>query len=347
MGSICCNEKSITINDKNGINRNIKGSENWSQSNIIINNNINGNINENNIFTTSNIARNNMNDNISDNNNNKIDNDNNNSNNKKNDENNIVNNNNKNDNNNNNQDYIKQIKVNPYGNELSIDKMKIITNQMEKKVCKIKCRNGSTGTGFFCKIPYPNFYNLLPVLITNNHVLNEEDLKINNIIVLSINNDQFTYKILIDNSRKIYTNENLFDITIIEIKENDGINLNYFLELDDEDEMNEGIKDVNKIYKDKNVYIIHYPGGDTVKCDQGIIQAIEENNYTILHKCNTDSGSSGCPILNLTNYKVIGFHKGASKTKLKSNFGTLIKEPLKIFNEKTIKKKKKKRMLMN
>lgn len=96
--------------------------------------------------------------------------------------------------------------------------------------------NGS-GTGFFCKIPFPNFYNLLPVLITNNHILNKEDLKINNQILLSINNDLFTYKIYIDNSRKIYTEKDLYDITLIEIKESDGINLNCFLEIDNEDEL--------------------------------------------------------------------------------------------------------------
>ena len=34
-------------------------------------------------------------------------------------------------------------------------------------------KDGSKGTGFFCKIPFPNNNHLLPVLITNNHVMNE------------------------------------------------------------------------------------------------------------------------------------------------------------------------------
>ena len=202
---------------------------------------------------------------------------------------------------------------------------------MEKSVCKIKCNEGS-GTGFFCKIPFPNFYNLLPVLITNNHILNEEALKINNQIVLSINNDLFTYKIYIDNSRKIYTEKDLYDITLIEIKESDGINLNCFLEIDNEDEAFDNETDVKKIYRNKYVYVIHYPNGDKVKYNQGTILGIEENNYTIQHKCNTKTGSSGCPIINLSNFKVIGIHKGTRKIS-KCNFGTLLREPLNLFKK--------------
>ena len=56
----------------------------------------------------------------------------------------------------------------------SIEITKKIVNQMEKCVCKIY-NNGSTGTGFFTKIPYKNEY--IKVLITNNHVLNENEIK--------------------------------------------------------------------------------------------------------------------------------------------------------------------------
>ena len=36
-------------------------------------------------------------------------------------------------------------------------------------------------------------------------------------------------------------------------------------------------------------------------------------NCIIKHTCNTKPGSSGSPILNLENNKVIGLHKAASK----------------------------------
>ena len=87
-----------------------------------------------------------------------------------------------------------------------------IIYQMNNCVCKIY--NKGEGTGFFTKIPYKS--KLLSVLITNNHVINQEDIKNNKIISLYINNDKKMKTIKIDNNRLRYTNEKL-DITIIEI----------------------------------------------------------------------------------------------------------------------------------
>ena len=105
---------------------------------------------------------------------------------------------------------------------VSIEGTKKILFQMENCICKIYLKNGEKGTGFFCKIPFNN--NILPVLITNNHILNENDIKDNNIIEISINNNEIK-EIKIDNLRKKYTNSDKnIDITIIEIRPNkDGI----------------------------------------------------------------------------------------------------------------------------
>ncbi len=46
---------------------------------------------------------------------------------------------------------------------------------MEMSICKIKIGK-EQGTGFFCKIPFPDKNNLLKVLITNNHVIGEDIL---------------------------------------------------------------------------------------------------------------------------------------------------------------------------
>ena len=46
---------------------------------------------------------------------------------------------------------------------------------MEKYICKIKA-NKKQGTGFFTKLPFPNEKNMLPVLITNNHIIGNEFL---------------------------------------------------------------------------------------------------------------------------------------------------------------------------
>ena len=98
--------------------------------------------------------------------------------------------------------------------------MAILLDLIKNQVCKITCKDGSHGTGFFCNIS--NDWNILKVLITNYHVLNENDIKPGQIIKFSMNNDCKDYKILIDKERKAYTDKD-YDVTIIEIKKDDKI----------------------------------------------------------------------------------------------------------------------------
>jgi hypothetical protein len=49
---------------------------------------------------------------------------------------------------------------------------------MENCICKIYKNGGGKGTGFFCNIKYNN-YNI-PVMMTNNHVIDEKYIKENN-----------------------------------------------------------------------------------------------------------------------------------------------------------------------
>ena len=60
-----------------------------------------------------------------------------------------------------------------YPNIMSYECTTKIKEQMEKNICKINIGK-SQGTGFFCKIPFPDLNNMLPVFITNNHIINEE-----------------------------------------------------------------------------------------------------------------------------------------------------------------------------
>ena len=53
----------------------------------------------------------------------------------------------------------------------------------------------------------------------------------------------------------------------------------------------------------------------------------------ISHKCNTEKGSSGGPILNLSTNKVIGIHKAFINSK-QFNIGTLLKYPLNLLKKK-------------
>ena len=81
------------------------------------------------------------------------------------------NNNNNNINNNYKKDNVPAGCVEPISREAN----RIIDNKLESYICKIQTSK-CLGTGFLCKIPYPNEFNLLPVLITNHHVLNRDEI---------------------------------------------------------------------------------------------------------------------------------------------------------------------------
>jgi len=192
---------------------------------------------------------------------------------------------------------------------------------MENNICKIYKFDGGKGSGFFCNIISGK--EIIPVLMTNNHLIDEKYLNENNEIQLSLNDDNEIKKIEINGKKKIYTNKE-YDITIIEIKpEKDKIN--NLMEIDEKIYKN----DSNIIYKNKSVYIIHYPLSDKVAVSYGIINNIEV--YNINHFCCTESGSSGSPIIDLSNHKIIGIHKGGSN---KKNKGIFLKYPINEFINK-------------
>ena len=200
---------------------------------------------------------------------------------------------------------------------------KIILSQLEKCTCKIIKDIGNNGTGFFCKIPYPDQFNLLPALITNNHVLNENNLQKYCNIRFTINDDNIEKNILIDDSRLVFTDKEI-DITIIEIKLFDKIV--HFLEID-EDILTEEEND-NNSYKEEQIYILQYPKGEKASYSVGRVKSILD--FNIEYYCYTDFGSSGSPILLLSKFKVIAVHK--KKTPFKYNQGTLIKVAIDKFN---------------
>ena len=81
----------------------------------------------------------------------------------------------------------------------------------ESAICRIKFNN-LIGTGFFCEIDDNNIP-FKKALFTNNHVLNKQNIQINNIISFEI--CKKLYNILITENRKVFTNEEL-DYTCIE-----------------------------------------------------------------------------------------------------------------------------------
>jgi ubiquitin-conjugating enzyme E2 D/E len=220
-------------------------------------------------------------------------------------------------------------KLNGYPEYIDLAKTEKIVDQMKKYVCKICYKDEIKGTGSFCKIPFPNKENLLPVLISSNHAINESILNDDkNIIVLSFNDEKETKEIELNN-RITFTNKQ-YDITFIEIKNNDGIN--NFFELEE---------DKNKtLYVGETIYMLHYPNSINVSVSYGVIKEIEDNKYNFGHLCSTEKGSSGGPILNLANSKLLGIHKGTDNDD-NSNLGLFLNEPINAFLKKHSEKEQK------
>lgn len=221
---------------------------------------------------------------------------------------------------------------------------KKIIKQMENNVCNIRVGNDQT-TGFFCKIPFPDLNNMLPVLISvdfffRNDLLYKDHQKIS----LELNNKN---NIILDLNDRIKYSNREFKTVIIEIKENDGIK--DFLEFDDfilKDILD--IENLNETFINTTLYTIQYGEGG-LSTSYGILDKIDEFvQYEYYHKCSTKNGASGSPMLNLKN-KVLGMHtQGDSRNRF--NIGTFLNHPIKEFininakqnNEKLLKEFNKK-----
>jgi len=223
---------------------------------------------------------------------------------------------------------IKESTFKGYPKVISYDNAQVILEQMEKYICKITIGD-EVATGFFCKIPILNKEDMLTVFMTNNHVIKKEILENNyKNIFLDTKEGKYIENLDLDNRLK-YTNEK-YDITIIEIKESDGIE--NFLELDDiitDDIIKNNNK--NREYRKETIYIIQYPDGE-LSVSFGIIDCIDEKDiYNFKYKNSTEKGSSGSPILNLKTKKIIGIHKEVPNKNIKFNRGTFLNEPIKEF----------------
>ena len=215
-----------------------------------------------------------------------------------------------------------------YPKYISLDCTEKIMDQMKSKVCKLKLNNGNKGSGFFCKIPFQN--KMIPVLITNNHIIDEKELNNENqkIYFSTYNNKELNQKnpeyIELKNRMKYTSVE--YDITIIEVKESD--NIKDFLDLE--------LEKNNVHYNKETIYILHYPNDENISVSYGIINNIrEDKKYEFIHFCNTEKSSSGSPILDLSNNKIIGIHKG---TKNNHNLGSFINYPILEFINLNLKK---------
>ena len=170
---------------------------------------------------------------------------------------------------------------------------------------------------------------MLPVFITNNHILGKELLYKKDAKIKIDIKEEIEIKEIELNNRMKYTNEE-YDTTIIEIKEED--NIKNYLKLDDII-INDIINNINKNkeYINKTIYIIQYPENE-LSVSYGILEQIyEDKKYNFNHKCSTRGGSSRSPILNINN-KLIGIHKeGYKYMQNNNNKGAFLNYPIKEF----------------
>lgn len=223
---------------------------------------------------------------------------------------------------------INEVELKDYPKPIFCEQTKIILRQMKTCICKINI-NGNRGSGFFTKISIND--KMVPVFITNYHIINKDYLH---------NKDEIEV-IIYDELKKIYIKNKAFysnqeyDVTIIEVDEEKEKISNY-LELD------ENIFNENRIneYIGNTIYILQYPSyhdEQKLGVSYGIIKnRFEDKEYNFIHYCSTEYGSSGSPILNINNNKIIGIHKQRSAN---YNIGSFLYYSLKEFKDLYEKKK--------
>ena len=193
-------------------------------------------------------------------------------------------------------------------NSISISKeqRKLIYDKVIKSICKIMIDNAQKGFGFFCHIQNRKRArqneDLIYMLITNESTLSLEYIKSKPNINLLLNEDKLNKQIALNDSRVYYTNESM-NLTFIEINPDlDEIDKNYFFGLDD----NIYEKDLNSIYKNKNIYIIERPH---FQSDYIYISSIDEiDDKFLVFKAQTGFKCFCTPIFNLDNNKIIGIN---------------------------------------
>jgi len=188
-------------------------------------------------------------------------------------------------------------------------------NKLSKSICKITFINNDDqkcyGTGFFM------IYKSLKCLISVYHVINE-NIKNKSIEIEIFNNEKFNLEL---KSRFIKFFKQPKDISIVEIKDSDGIKDIEYLNYDKNN------KKGYSQYKGMEVLSLGYPNGEDLSNGSGKILNI--NGFEFEHDISTEQSSSGSPIILFNLEKVIGIHKYGDLEK-RVNVGTFIGE---IFDE--------------
>ena len=200
-----------------------------------------------------------------------------------------------------------------------------LDKSFEKIIFTVK-NNGKKGTGFFCKIKNPNSSDSLPVLITSSQFYNKEDFYTKKKIELIIKNSKYT--LYVDDSRKSYINDDKYNISLLEIKKEDYLDIDSFLEIESDESF-----DSNNLYQNESLGLVSYNKKEkNYNAIKFKIKTINENQYAFKFESNLNEELIGSPIINITNNKILGIYKNYDK-KINLNNGILLKIPINEFFE--------------
>ena len=132
----------------------------------------------------------------------------------------------------------------------------------------IKNKKKGNNNGFFLELEFPDKYNILPVLLTDSFIFEDKNNINDNKVEFILNNK--SYEIIMDNSRKVFIDDE-YNISIIEIKYSDGLNINSFIRTN--------IYNINSAYK--NIYSMFYTSEGKLECHFGKILKYNDNNFEV------------------------------------------------------------------
>ena len=173
------------------------------------------------------------------------------------------------------------------GENIDTIRNKLLIEKAENSICEILIRNKvepGYGSGFFCKIKYDEFNEII-FLLTNHHVINKEILYgEDNYLLIKIKNEE--RKIFLSYYRKLWMDENL-DFACIEILKQDNI-----FELINIFEIDQNCYNINfdtKVYNKRGIVIASIGENKKIELSQGALYYRNTNNLKqfFFHNCNT------------------------------------------------------------
>ena len=202
-----------------------------------------------------------------------------------------------------------------------------VLKEIAKSVGKLTIGKTS-GTGFLVNLSKKEIK--FTFLITNQHLIEEENKDAKKKIEFSYNNNKDKLELELDKDKRFIYNfkgDIGIDVTVVEILPDDKVSEDLFLKkekifTDNRDEL-----------KDKEIYIMQFSDEKKkeLKCSEGKIISILNKEFT--HNATALDSSSGSPIILKSTKQILGIYKNGS-TNNKENYGDLLYPIIAILEDK-------------